>query len=80
MTASASGTVTGKIGRKEVWGDGVKKYSTYGSNMLKASFSLASGAHHLGIYSKSSSLRRLGNKKVHQRVCELAIPACLRFI
>lgn len=48
--AWASGTVTGTISRMEVWVDGVKKSSTYGSNTLKANVTLASGAHRLTYY------------------------------
>jgi FG-GAP-like repeat/Bacterial Ig domain len=48
--AWASGTVTGTIARMEVWVDGVKKYSTYGSNSLKTNVSLASGTHQFSYY------------------------------
>jgi hypothetical protein len=37
--------VTGSIARMEVWVDGVKKFSTFGSNTLKATIPLASGSH-----------------------------------
>jgi hypothetical protein len=50
VTAWASGTVTGTIARMEVWVDGVKRDSTYGSNTLKTNISLASGMHHFTYY------------------------------
>jgi hypothetical protein len=46
----ASGTVTGTIARMEVWVDGVKKSSTYGSNTLKTNISLPSGTHKFTYY------------------------------
>jgi hypothetical protein len=46
----ASGTVTGTIARMEVWVDGVKKFSTFGSNNLKTKLSLASGSHKFAFY------------------------------
>jgi hypothetical protein len=48
--AWASGTVTGSIARMEVWVDGVKKFSTFGSNTLKTTIPLASGSHTLVYY------------------------------
>jgi len=50
VTAWASGTVTGTIARMEVWVDGVKDDSTYGSNTLKTSLSLAAGTHRFDYY------------------------------
>jgi hypothetical protein len=50
MLAWASGTVTGTIVRMEVWVDGMKKYSTYGSNTLKTSIALPSGTHKFTYY------------------------------
>jgi hypothetical protein len=50
VTAWASGTVTGTIARMEVWVDGVKDDSTYGSNTLKKSLSLAAGTHRFDYY------------------------------
>jgi hypothetical protein len=50
VLAWASGTVTGTIARMEVWVDGVKKYSTYGSNTLKTSVALPSGTHKFTSY------------------------------
>jgi hypothetical protein len=38
------------IARMEVWVDGVKKYTTYGSNSLKTSFSLPAGPHTFAYY------------------------------
>jgi hypothetical protein len=46
----ASGTVIGKILRMEIWVDGQKKYSTYGSNTLKTTLSLDPGIHQFGYY------------------------------
>jgi hypothetical protein len=50
VLAWASGTVTGTIARMEVWVDGVKKYSAYGSNTLKTNISLPSGTHRFTYY------------------------------
>jgi FG-GAP-like repeat/Bacterial Ig domain len=50
VLAWASGTVTGTIARMEVWVDGVKDDSTYGSNTLKKSLSLAAGTHRFDYY------------------------------
>lgn len=50
VLAWASGTVTGTIARMEVWADGVKKYSTYGSSTLKTSIALPSGTHKFTYY------------------------------
>ena len=50
MLAWASGTVTETIARMEVWVDGVKKSSTYGSNTLKTNISLPSGTHKFAYY------------------------------
>ena len=50
VLAWASGTVTGTITRMEVWVDGVKKFSTFGSNTLKTNLSLSSGPHRFVFY------------------------------
>jgi hypothetical protein len=50
VLAWASGQVTGTIARMEVWVDGVKKYSTYGTNTLKTNIALASGTHRFSYY------------------------------
>jgi hypothetical protein len=50
VLAWASGTVTGTIARMEVWVDGVKDYSTPGSDTLKTNLSLASGTHTFTYY------------------------------
>jgi len=50
VLAWASGTVTGTVARMEVWVDGVKKFSTFGSNTLKTKLSLASGPHKFVFY------------------------------
>ena len=50
VLAWASGTVTGTIARMEVWVDGVKKFSTFGSNTLKTNLSLSSGSHKFVFY------------------------------
>jgi hypothetical protein len=50
VLAWAAGTVTGKVARMEVWVDGVKKHSTFGSNTLKTHIMLASGPHAFTYY------------------------------
>jgi hypothetical protein len=50
VQALASGKVTGTIARMEVWVDGVKKYSTYGSPTLNTSLTLTSGPHKFDFY------------------------------
>jgi hypothetical protein len=45
VLAWASGTVTGTVARMEVWVDGVKKHTTYGTNTMKTNLSLGSGTH-----------------------------------
>jgi hypothetical protein len=52
VVAYATGQVPSgtAIVRMEVWVDGVKKYSTYGSNTLKTSFTLAPGWHQFVYY------------------------------
>ena len=40
----------GKILRMEIWVDGQKRYSTFGSNTLKTSLALGSGTHQFGYY------------------------------
>lgn len=46
----ASGSVTGDILRMEIWVDGQKEYSTFGSNTLKTMLSLGPGTHQFGYY------------------------------
>ena len=48
-------TVTGTISRMEVWVDGVKKYSTFGSNTLSTSLSLATGSHRFSFYAVNTA-------------------------
>ena len=55
VLAWAGGTVTGTIARMEVWVDGVKKFSTFGSNQLKTNLSLASGPHKFVFYIVNTS-------------------------
>ncbi len=50
VTAWAAGNAGEPITRMEVWVDGVKKYSTYGSNTLKTLIPLSSGMHQFGYY------------------------------
>jgi hypothetical protein len=50
VLAFASGKVSGNILRMEVWVDGVKEYSTFGSATLKTSLTLASGWHMFTYY------------------------------
>lgn len=50
VVAWASGKVTGTIARMEVWLDGAKKYSTYGSDTLKTNISLSAGTHTFAYY------------------------------
>jgi len=55
VLAWAGGTVTGHISRMDVWVDGVRKYSTHDSNMLKTKISLASGTHKFAYYVVNSA-------------------------
>jgi hypothetical protein len=55
VAVQASATVTGTISRMEVWVDGVKKFSTFGSNTLSTSLSLASGAHSFTFYAVNTA-------------------------
>ncbi len=52
VLAYASGNVSGagNIVRMEVWVDGVKEYSTFGSNMLKTELTLPPGQHKFDYY------------------------------
>jgi hypothetical protein len=50
VLAWAGGTVTGTIQRMEVWVDGVKKFSSFGSPTLKTNLAVASGPHTIGYY------------------------------
>jgi len=50
VQAQASGKVSGTVARMEVWVDGVKKFSTYGTTMLNTNFALASGLHRFDFY------------------------------
>jgi FG-GAP-like repeat len=56
VLAQASGSVSGEgnIVRMEVWVDGVKEYSTFGSDTLKTSIKLAAGWHEFDYYIVSS--------------------------
>ncbi|MDQ1451536.1 MAG: hypothetical protein QOK38_1402 [Acidobacteriaceae bacterium] len=55
VAVQAFATVTGTISRMEVWVDGVKKYSTFGSNTLSTSLSLASGSHRFSFYAVNTA-------------------------
>jgi hypothetical protein len=51
VTAWAAGNGAGSgITRMEVWVDGVKEYSTFGSNTLKTQITLAPGYHEFDYY------------------------------
>jgi hypothetical protein len=50
VLAYARGNAGGPISRMEIWVDGVKKYSTYGSDTLKTSIPLATGWHTFTYY------------------------------
>ncbi len=50
VTAWAAGNAGGPITRMEVWVDGVKQFSTFGSNTLKAPIALAPGWHQFDYY------------------------------
>jgi len=56
VLAQASGSANGEgnIVRMEVWVDGVKEYSTFGSNTLKTSLTIAAGWHEFDYYIVSS--------------------------
>jgi hypothetical protein len=45
VEALAAGTITGTIRRMEVWVDSTKMYTTFGSNLLDATLTVAPGAH-----------------------------------
>jgi hypothetical protein len=51
----APGNITGTIARMEVWVDGVKKFSTFGSSTLQTSFPLPAGAHRFGFFVVNSA-------------------------
>jgi hypothetical protein len=55
VPAQAAATVTGTISRMEVWVDGVKKFSTFGSTTLSTSISLASGSHRFSFYAVNTA-------------------------
>jgi hypothetical protein len=57
VLAYASGNVSGEgnIVRMEVWVDGVKEYSTFGSDMLKTQLTIAPGWHKFDYYIVSSN-------------------------
>jgi hypothetical protein len=55
VTARSAAKVTGTISRMEVWVDGVKKYSTYGSTSLSTSISLAAGNHRFAFYAVNTA-------------------------
>ena len=50
VLAYATGNTGGSITRMEVWVDGVKKYSTFGSNTLKTYVDVGPGAHQFAYY------------------------------
>lgn len=50
LLAWAAGNAGEPIARMEVWLDGVKEFSTFGSNTLKTRIPLASGYHEVGYY------------------------------
>jgi hypothetical protein len=50
VTAWAAANLSGPITRMEVWVDGVKEYSTFGSNTLKTQLNLAPGWHQFAYY------------------------------
>ena len=56
VLAYASGNISGagNIVRMEVWVDGVKEYSTFGSNTLKTELTVPSGQHKFDYYIVSS--------------------------
>jgi hypothetical protein len=55
VAVQAVSTVTGTIARMEVWVDGVKKFSTFGSTTLSTSLSLASGSHRFSFYAVNTA-------------------------
>jgi hypothetical protein len=55
VPVQAVATVTGTISRMEVWVDGVKKFSTFGSNTLSTSLSLASASHRFTFYAVNTA-------------------------
>jgi hypothetical protein len=55
VSVQAVSTVTGTIARMEVWVDGVKKYSTFGSTTLSTSLSLAAGSHRFSFYAVNTA-------------------------
>jgi len=67
LLAWASGKTTGSVARMEVWVDGVKKYSTYGSNSLKSSLVLTSGNHSV-VYFVVNTVGQKWSQTVHVTV------------
>lgn len=55
VTVLAAAKVTGTIARMEVWVDGVKKFSTFGSTSLSTSLSLAAGSHRFSFYAVNTA-------------------------
>jgi lipid-binding SYLF domain-containing protein len=55
VSVQAVSTVTGTIARMEVWVDGVKKFSTFGSTTLSTSLSLAAGSHRFSFYAVNTA-------------------------
>jgi hypothetical protein len=55
VTAWASGNAGGPITRMEVWVDGVKQYSTFGSNTLKTQLTVAPGWHQFAYFLVSTN-------------------------
>jgi hypothetical protein len=64
VTAWAAGNVGGPITRMEVWVDGVKEYSTFGSNTLKTQLTLAPGVHEFDYYLVGGCCTWLGVEEV----------------
>jgi hypothetical protein len=55
VAVQAVSTVTGTISRMEVWVDGVKKYSTFGSTTLSTSLALGTGSHRFSFYAVNTA-------------------------
>jgi hypothetical protein len=55
VSVQAVATVTGTISRMEVWVDGVKKFSTFGSTTLSTSLALPSGSHRFSFYAVNTA-------------------------
>jgi hypothetical protein len=55
VEALAAGTISGTIRRMEVWIDGTKMYTTFGSNMLDTTLTVAPGSHTFTFYIVNTS-------------------------